>query len=124
MREDAFFESGEEDVAEFEALGAVHRHQRHVAGLFVERIEVANERDIRQEARNRRFGIVRFVLASDADQFLQILNACAGVVRFFGLQFANVAGLFHDGDEEIGDAHVVGLFAEVADQAPRSARVL
>ena len=43
MRADAFFHAGQEDVIEFEALGAVQRDQRD-AGLAFEGIGVADER--------------------------------------------------------------------------------
>ena len=72
----------------------------------------------------RRFLVVRFVLAGNADEFLQVLQACASVVRILALQLAKVAGLFHHRDEQVGDVKLLRASAQIVDEIREALELL
>ena len=61
-REDSVLKAGQEDDREFESLRAVDCHHDDRVGRFVVIIDVADQRDVFEEAREIRLGIVFLVL--------------------------------------------------------------
>ena len=116
VREHALFETAEEDDRELEALGGVQRHQGDERRRRVERVEIAHERDVREEIVERTRVLLAFELLGDAHELLKVLEPRLGIGGVFALQFADVAGLFHHGDQEVADGEIARAFAQRRDQ--------
>ena len=83
VREEVLLHADHEDRVELEALRVVQRHQRDVAARSSvdQRVGVGDQRDLLQEAGERRLLGARVVLARDADELLQVLDAARGLDR-------------------------------------------
>ncbi len=109
MREKPFLESHQEDGGKLQPLGGVQGHQLHRVLILFERIEIADQRNSRQES--FQIGIVGqvFELACDVDEFAQVLNTTEHqlVARRSGFlgNFVHVAGFFENHLHQLRDRH-------------------
>ena len=86
VREDPLLHPDQVDGAELEALRVVQRHQRHERRLAADRVLVGVERDLLQERRERRLGVLLLPLARERDELLQVLDAPLRLDRPLGLE--------------------------------------
>jgi hypothetical protein len=75
MRENALFESHDEDEGKFEALGAVKGHQVDDIRLLVERVRVRNEGNLFEKERRRVFERDGVIFFGDGKELLHIFEA-------------------------------------------------
>ena len=101
VREDPLLHPDHEDRAELEALRVVERHQGDEAALVADRVLVGDERDVLQEAGERRLLGLLPVLARDADELLEVLDPPARLDRPLGLEGVERARLLEDALEEL-----------------------
>src|SRR5438067_3152723 len=99
MRENSLFHPDHEDGAKLETLCVMQGHQRDLPAVVLavpQRVLVRVERDLLQEAAQRRLLSRAVVLARDADELLEILDAAARLDRPLGLERLQVAAAIED----------------------------
>ena len=85
----------------------MQRHQRDEALLAADRILVGVERDLLEEARQRRLRRGVLVLLGDADDFLEVLHAPLGLDRALGLERLEVAAALEHPLDQLGDGQLL-----------------
>src|SRR5207302_5509121 len=93
VREDPLLEPDEIDGLELEALRVVQRHERYERALTADRVLVGVERDLLQERRQRRLGVLLLPLTREGDELLQVLDAALRLDRAFRLERGDRARL-------------------------------
>ena len=92
---------------ELQALGVVHRHQRHEALVVADAVRVGEQRDLLQElAEARALGGVDVVLARDPHELLEVLQAALGLDRALGLERVAIPGVVEQVVEDLRDGRV------------------
>ena len=119
MREGAFFEAGQEDVVEFEALGRVQREQRD-GGAFVEIVGVAHQRGAIEEIGKRLAALGAF--GHGVDQFVQVVDARDVLGGIALAQHIQVAGGFENEGDELRRRQRGQLLAQLLDQFAEAAQ--
>ena len=103
VREHALLHAGDEHHRELEALGVVQRHQREQRAGVGERVAVAVQRDLLQEAVEAGLVGALVVLGGHADELLDVLEAALGLERLLRREGRLVAGLVEDAAHDLGD---------------------
>ncbi len=107
MREDPLLHPDHEDGPELEALRVVERHERDEAALVADRVLVGDERDVLEEAGERRLLGLLAVLARDADELLEVLDAPARLDRPLRLERVERPRLLEHALEELVDVQLL-----------------
>ena len=105
--ENALFQPHHEHDGEFQSLGAVDGHQRHVGGFQVGVIQIGDQRDIFQIVLQR--GIVRglFVFRYRAQKFLHVFQPRLALIGQVALVHILQAGALQHMLHKFADAHVL-----------------
>src|SRR5579859_2040129 len=119
VREGAFFEAGQEDVVEFEALGSVQREQRDGSAL-IKVVGVAYQRCTVEEI-GKRLATIR-AFGHGIDQLIQVIDAREIFGGIALAQHVQVAGGFHNKGDELRGRQRRHLFAQLVDQLAETAQ--
>ena len=108
VREDPLLHPDHEHRPELEALRVVQRHQRDEPAVVPDRVLVGDEGDVLEEAGDRGVRGLLAVLAGDADELLQVLDAALRLDRSLGLERVERARLLEDALEQLVERQLLG----------------
>src|SRR5581483_11526367 len=101
VREDPFLEPDEIHGLELQALRVVQRHERHERALTADRVLVGVQRNLLQERRQRRLGVLLLPLTREGDELLQVLDAALRLDRALRLERGDRARLVENALDQL-----------------------